>query len=599
MDKTVSISIGGFSFVLDEIAYNKLKTYLQDVKTSLRGTEGVEDIIEDVEIRISELFRERLKFREVVNEDDINFVIATMGHPDQYKVEEDEENEKTSTNSSYNYSSNNQSYGGQQTGAKRLYRDPDDTIVTGLSAGLAHYMGVDPWFVRSIWLVLGILGIFTAGVSFLLVLFCYFILLIFVPKAKTTSEKLQMYGQPANIDTLKKNVEQASEAVVSGSKELSNKLGGAFGVFGRILLWFIGFIILSSGIGLIIGGFFFFFTTWTEMPTELFGYLVEEEWMSMAAKIFGGILMVIPGVLLTILGVKCFWNKVKVSKAVIFGSIALWFVALFAIIGISVSTASKFRNSVEMTQEKSYVIPSDTLQVYFRENNEGNLKFKTFNDLDQLIDADGNLIIPIDDIFEIEESTDDKLHVQVTYSSKGGSKEEAKRNLEAIRYNYELNGNKLYLDEFIKIPKDGKFRNQTVDIKLYVPKNKLIHTNNTDRMTIINNDNDRDYLYDLKNKFIGYNGKKFVCLNCQKDSDSEDDINLDSEDLNINVNDGNDSAKVIIDKNGLRVESNGKSAGVGYIDNSKSKKEKSNQEIHYKDDTDSININYRNHSNNR
>ena len=598
MDKTVSISIGGFSFVLDEIAYNKLKTYLQDVKTSLRGTEGVEDIIEDVEIRISELFRERLKFREVVNEDDINFVIATMGHPDQYKVEEDEENEKTSTNSSYNYSSNNQSYGGQQTGAKRLYRDPDDTIVTGLSSGLAHYIGVDPWFVRSIWLVLGILGIFTAGVSFLLVLFCYFILLIFVPKAKTTSEKLQMYGQPANIDTLKKNVEQASEAVVSGSKELSNKLGGAFGVFGRILLWFIGFIILSSGIGLIIGGFFFFFTTWTEMPTELFGYLVEEEWMSMAAKIFGGILMVIPGVLLTILGVKCFWNKVKVSKAVIFGSIALWFVALFAIIGISVSTASKFRNSVEMTQEKSYVIPSDTLQVYFRENNEGNLKFKTFNDLDQLIDADGNLIIPIDDIFEIEESTDDKLHVQVTYSSKGGSKEEAKRNLEAIRYNYELNGNKLYLDEFIKIPKDGKFRNQTVDIKLYVPKNKLIHTNNTDRMTIINNDNDRDYLYDLKNKFIGYNGKKFVCLNCQKDSDSEDDINLDSEDLNINVNDGNDSARVRIDKNGIRVESKDGSVGLN-LPRTENKKDKSNQEIHYKDDTDSININYRNHSNNR
>ncbi len=598
MDKTVSISIGGFSFVLDEIAYNKLKTYLQDVKTSLRGTEGVEDIIEDVEIRISELFRERLKFREVVNEDDINFVIATMGHPDQYKVEEDEENEKTSTNSSYNYSSNNQSYGGQQTGAKRLYRDPDDTIVTGLSAGLAHYMGVDPWFVRSIWLVLGILGIFTAGVSFFLVVFCYFILLIFVPKAKTTSEKLQMYGQPANIDTLKKNVEQASEAVVSGSKELSNKLGGAFGVFGRILLWFIGFIILSSGIGLIIGGFFFFFTTWTEMPTELFGYLVEEEWMSMAAKIFGGILMVIPGILLTILGVKCFWNKVKVSKAVIFGSIALWFVALFAIIGISVSTASKFRNSVEMTQEKSYVIPSDTLQVYFRENNEGNLKFKTFNDLDQLIDADGNLIIPIDDIFEIEESTDDKLHVQVTYSSKGGSKEEAKRNLEAIRYNYELNGNKLYLDEFIKIPKDGKFRNQTVDIKLYIPKNKLIHTNNTDRMTIINNDNDRDYLYDLKNKFIGYNGKKFVCLNCQKDSDSEDDINLDSEDVNINLNDGNDSARVRIDKNGIRVESKDGSVGLN-LPRTENKKEKSNQEIHYKDDTDSININYRNHSNNR
>ncbi|MCA4776138.1 PspC domain-containing protein [Empedobacter stercoris] len=596
MDKTVSISIGGFSFVLDEIAYNKLKTYLQDVKTSLRGTEGIEDIIEDVEIRIAELFRERLKFREVVNEDDINFVIATMGHPDQYKVEDEEGETTSSTNSSYTSSSNNQSYGGQQTGAKRLYRDPDDTIVTGLSAGLAHYMGVDPWFVRSIWLVLGILGIFTAGVSFLLVLFCYFILLIFVPKAKTTSEKLQMYGQPANIDTLKKNVEQASETVVSGGKELSNKLGGVFGVFGRLLLWFIGFIILSSGIGLIVAGFFFFFTTWTEMPTELFGYIVEEEWMSMAAKIFGGILMVIPGVLLTILGVKCFWNRVTVSKAVIFGSIALWFVALFAIIGISISTASKFRNSVEMTEDKVLNIPSDTLQIEFSNREEGNYRYSGFNDLEQLIDEEGNLVIPIYKTFDIEESSDNNVHLEIRYSSKGGSKEEAKRNLESIKYNYQLEGNKLNLDKFVKIPKNGKFREQTVDIKIYVPKNKVLFVRKSNSVNIRSGQYDTDYFNDVNNNYFAFNGKKIVCLNCQKDTDSEDD-NFEG-DVNIHVNDGNDSAKVRIDKNGIRVESNEGSVGLN-LPRTENKKEKSNQEINYKDDTDSININYRNHSNNR
>ncbi|MCA4808722.1 PspC domain-containing protein [Empedobacter stercoris] len=596
MDKTVSISIGGFSFVLDEIAYNKLKTYLQDVKTLLRGTEGIEDIIEDVEIRIAELFRERLKFREVVNEDDINFVIATMGHPDQYKVEDEEGETTSSTNSSYTSSSNNQSYGGQQTGAKRLYRDPDDTIVTGLSAGLAHYMGVDPWFVRAIWLVLGILGIFTAGVSFLLVLFCYFILLIFVPKAKTTSEKLQMYGQPANIDTLKKNVEQASETVVSGGKELSNKLGGVFGVFGRLLLWFIGFIILSSGIGLIVAGFFFFFTTWTEMPTELFGYIVEEEWMSMAAKIFGGILMVIPGVLLTILGVKCFWNRVTVSKAVIFGSIALWFVALFAIIGISISTASKFRNSVEMTEDKVLNIPSDTLQIEFTNREEGNYRYSGFNDLEQLIDEEGNLVIPIYKTFDIEESSDNNVHLEIRYSSKGGSKEEAKRNLESIKYNYQLEGNKLNLDKFVKIPKNGKFREQTVDIKIYVPKNKVLFVRKSNSVNIRSGQYDTDYFNDVNNNYFAFNGKKIVCLNCQKDTDSEDD-NFEG-DVNIHVNDGNDSAKVRIDKNGIRVESNEGSVGLN-LPRTENKKEKSNQEINYKDDTDSININYRNHSNNR
>ena len=599
MDKTVSISIGGFSFVLDEIAYNKLKTYLQDVKNSLRGTEGIEDIIEDVEIRIAELFRDRLKFREVVNEDDINFVIATMGHPDQYKVE-DEDGETTSSkpNNQFSYKEN-QSYGGEQTGAKRLFRDPDDTIITGLSSGLAHYMGVDPWFVRAVWLILGVLGIFTAGVSLLLVIFCYFILLIFVPKAKTTSEKLQMYGQPANIDTLKKNVEQAGDAVVTGGRELSNKLGGVFGVFGKFLFWFLGFIILSTGIGLIIGGFAFFFTTWTEMPTELFGYLVEEQWMSSASKILGGLLMVIPGVLLTILGVKCFWNSVKVSKAVIFGSIAIWFIALFAIIGISVSTASKFRSSVEMTDDKVINIPSDTLQVQFIDQEEGNYRYSGgFNDLEQLIDENGNLVIPIYETFDIEESHDNNIHVEVRYSSKGGSKEEAKRNLESIKYNYKVEGNKLNLDKFVKIPKNGKFREQTVDIKIYVPKNKVVFVRESNSVNIRSGQYDTDYVNDINNNYFGYNGKKFVCLNCQKDEDSDNENSNQDEDLNINIQDENDSAKVVIDKNGLRVEGNGKTIGVNLPD-TKSKKEKNNQQINYKDDTDSININYRNHQNNR
>ena len=85
-------------------------------------------------------------------------------------------------------------------------------------------------------------------------------------------------------------------------------------------------------------------------------------------------------------------------------------------------------------------------------------------------------------------------------------------------------------------------------------------------------------------------------MNCQKDTDSEDD-NFEG-DVNIHVNDGNDSARVRIDKNGIRVESKKGSVGIN-LPRTENKKEKSNQEINYKDDTDSININYRNHSNNR
>jgi phage shock protein PspC (stress-responsive transcriptional regulator) len=71
-----------------------------------------------------------------------------------------------------------------------LYRDPDDTIVTGLSAGLAHYMGVDPWFVRSIWLVLGVLGIFHSRSIIFLSSVLLFYLVNFCSKSKNYIRKV-------------------------------------------------------------------------------------------------------------------------------------------------------------------------------------------------------------------------------------------------------------------------------------------------------------------------------------------------------------------------------------------------------------------------
>lgn len=577
MDKTVSISLGGFSFVVEEIAYSKLRTYLQDVKNSLHGTEGIDDIIEDVEIRISELFRDRLKFREVVSDDDVNFVIATMGHPNQYRVE-DEEAESTSTHSTYTQSSF------ETKNNKRLFRDPDDKIITGLSAGLAHYLGLDPWAVRATWLVLGILGIFT-GISFFLVVLCYFILLIFVPKATTTSEKLQMYGKPANIESFKKNAEVASEAVISGSRELSNKLGGVFGAFGKFLLWFVGFIITSIGVGLIIGGCALAFTTWTDIPTELFGYMVEDQWMSVATKILGGILMIIPGILITILGVRCF-TRVKTSKALIIASIVIWFIALFAIIGISLNTASRFRSDVEFVKDETLKVPSDTLIVQFKDQNLGGYNFKVMNDLDQLIDEEGNLIIPIDDEITLGESDTNQFKISLKYKAKGGSTAEAKRNVESTIYNHILEGNVLNLDEFIKIKKEGKFRKQDVEIKIFVPKNKVVNVKKMNNLSLIDNGVEK-YFYSPNNKFFLNNGEKIVCLNCNSEELENDEIS--DQELQINVNDADENAKVRIDKNGIRIESKDGSIGI-----STPTKQQNNNQINYKDDTDSININYRN-----
>lgn len=578
MDKTLSISLGGFSFIIDENAYAKLKTYLSDVSNSLRGTEGIEDIIEDVEIRIAELFRDRIKYREVVNDDDVDFVVATMGHPDQYKVEEDGE-EESKYNSSYSNPSS------ELKNNKRLFRDPDDKVLTGLSAGLAHYLGLDPWAVRAAWLVLGILGIFT-GFSFLLVLVCYFILLIFVPKAKTTSEKLQMYGKPANIETLKKNVEEASDAMASGGRELSNKLGGFFGLVGRFIMWFIGFIFISTGVGLIIGGLALAFTTWMNIPTELFGYLIEEHWMSIATKILGGVLMIIPGTLLTILGVR-FFTKIRTSKGLIIGSIIVWFISLFTIIGFTANTASKFKNEVELKKNTVLNIPSDTLIVNFREENSGDYIFKTF---DQLIDENGNLVIKKTDKVTLKSSDDSTYRLEVKYSSRGGNSIESKRNLEAMVYNFEVKGNQLILDKFFKIKPEGKFRKQGIELILYVPQNKYVQMQSVNTVLTMDKDGETDRYHENNNKIFKNLGQKFVCLSCDSNEDSYDYSSDEDSSFEINI-DNEENAKVKIDKNGIRIQTNEGNVGIS-TDNK-------NNQIRYKDDTDSININYGNHKDNR
>src|SRR5690625_6023824 len=68
MDKTISISLGGFSFIIDEVAYNKLKKYLDQIRISWGNIEGVDEIMSDVEVRIAELFKDRLRSEEHTSE---------------------------------------------------------------------------------------------------------------------------------------------------------------------------------------------------------------------------------------------------------------------------------------------------------------------------------------------------------------------------------------------------------------------------------------------------------------------------------------------------------------------------------------------------
>ena len=61
MKKTLTINISGTIFNIDDDAYEKLNSYIDSLRMHFRNQEGKDEILEDIEIRISELLSEKIQ----------------------------------------------------------------------------------------------------------------------------------------------------------------------------------------------------------------------------------------------------------------------------------------------------------------------------------------------------------------------------------------------------------------------------------------------------------------------------------------------------------------------------------------------------------
>ena len=85
MKKTYNINLGGIVFHIDEDAYDLLDKYLSNLRIHFSKEEGAEEIVHDMELRISELFSERLnEKKQVITLTDVEEIIAQMGKPEEF-----------------------------------------------------------------------------------------------------------------------------------------------------------------------------------------------------------------------------------------------------------------------------------------------------------------------------------------------------------------------------------------------------------------------------------------------------------------------------------------------------------------------------------
>lgn len=584
MKKVININFKGRVIPIEETAFEQLQRYIESLRRYFANEEGRDEIINDIEDRIAELFDEDLKKGAAcITDEKVNTVLDSMGRIEDFE-QMDSEPSVTSSNgnkSSYSSASSDEprgsmsrnsndkviggvcsgiahylkidptvvrvlfaliSFGGFGAGLliyivlwivlperalksnikKRLFRDPDNKVIGGVSSGLANYFNIAVWIPRLIFIAPFVLGFipsvfdfspapffFTSGIGGTL-FFTYVVLWIVLPKATTAADKLQMRGEKIDVgsiskavkedlkkmgDDVKTGAQRVSDQMKTGAATMSdevkeraqafasearpvaqstaNGIGNAIGILFKAFFLFIfgciAFGLVMALFGVTIGGIF----AW-----PLKDYIVDSGTQNLA--LWGTLLffLLTPAIAFFVWVIrKIFGIKSKNGYlGYVFG--ALWLVGWVAVIVLISSATRSFRSREQVKEPVAITQPvNGKMQVTVSEpmvNYSGH--YWWLHD-----DREGNGWDINDDSLklstvniQIDQSTDSNYSVQIVRRSYGYSKDNATAKAEKIYYKVNYKDGVLDLGSYMAIAKADKFRGQQVQVEIKVPVGKQI-----------------------------------------------------------------------------------------------------------------------------
>ena len=223
MNEVTRIHLGRQPFTIAVDANHELKQYLAAIQKQV----GDKEVVSEVEIRMSELLLERgVTSEKVVIPEDVDYLKQQLGAPEDF--DEDVETPAATAESEPN--------------ARRLYRDMDNALLTGVAAGLANYFGLDVVLMR---IAFVLLAIFSGGTGIVI----YILLWLVVPPAVTTSEKLQMRGRAVTLEALKDSVSRAD--VAGTARRINSRLLNIIDALFRLGIKILAAGFIAAGITLV------------------------------------------------------------------------------------------------------------------------------------------------------------------------------------------------------------------------------------------------------------------------------------------------------------------------------------------------------------
>lgn len=348
MKRTTTINLGGIVFNIDEDAYQTLSNYLSQLERHFAEDER-EEILKDIEVRMAELLKCKLQYRDVVEIADVNEVIDVIGHPEQFG-EEKEEYKNDFENSDNSFSQNpNRKY-------RKLYRDPENKVIGGVASGIAAYFGMERVLMRVLFIVLIL-------ISFGWGLLIYLILLVAMPEAKTTAQLLEMRGIEPSLENIN-NFHTNSGDYIKSKSTAGNIFKFLLICLGIVIGIFFGICFLGCVIAVFVG-----LITYTPGG---FGDLTDISLLTSVA-----VFCLCPVIGIIVLCVRAFRNQGRKHKWVGWTLLAIWILSLFAIIFFGIMEGKNsdidYRIQHSIDQFGNIYDPLNDTNEYWDDNSEDNL----------------------------------------------------------------------------------------------------------------------------------------------------------------------------------------------------------------------------------
>lgn len=490
MNKTIIININSIVFHIEEEAYEVLRSYMIDIKKHFGKSSDSQEILQDIENRIAEMFSEKIKIgrKEVISLEDVNLVINQMGKVSDFEGEEDEISEETNQPQS-EYSDSSQSTAsttGSSTMEKKLMRNPDDKVFGGVCSGLAAYFGIETKWMRLIFACFFLFG--GSGVMI------YVILWMVMPVAVSRADKMAMKGESPNLQNFKKSFDEELQGLSPHFSKAKSEIargttvvGSGISRLGRVFLRLVGFFILVMcavtllGLAIACVGFI----------TGVLGYQREMVFpgteflntpQAIIALIAGALAIAIPFLALLLLMVRILFRTQPVNHYYSLGMWATWISSIIAVTFFSFVGAQEFKESSTIKVEKQletqavyYITEKDVRTIEASSSDKEGKKFKIELDGEDLEYALRNHIsINFESIDSLA-----KPYIQYNYFARGKTYQLATANAADINYLANQIDDKLIFNSHFGINPKRKYRDQSVSVTIYLPQGSRVVIDNS------------------------------------------------------------------------------------------------------------------------